>query len=491
MCHSFQANKSPRLSAEERKAIAFDAINFSNVTEIAKNNQVSRNTVYAQKKKAHQAIDGTFEESDTEGVQFNLPVTSSLIKQTVLALALICKSSHRDIKQFMKDILDYPISIGSVFNILNQSASKAIQVNEGYDLSVIKQSAADEIFHRNKPVLAVVDIPSRFCAKLSKEDRRDADSWEITLMDMTDKGFEPESVIIDQAAGLSKACENQLANTNIHYDHFHLIRDSKTLVRRLKSRKESMMTVAITLFEKRDRLRDKGKDTSGLSSQITEASAEACETNRLYEQVNTLCTWLQYDVLQHASFNPEDRDQLYDFIVEELALLRVHSQIDSFVRSLIFQKKRLLSVSHTLNSHFEIIANDQGISINDVWQICYFTRFEIQADRYHFYAQNLADKLGELDYDQIEDQVIEAMAKTPRCSSMVENFNSRIRLFLDPRKQITPKRLALCQFILNHRPFQRSANDDLVGKTPAEALTQRSHPHWLEMLGYQRFQQAA
>ena len=492
MSHSVHANKPSRLSAEERKAIAIESINFSNITEIAKNNQVSRNTVYAQKRKAYQAIDDEFDHSGSEDVQFNFPVTAVLIEQIVLALGLICKSSYRDITQFMKDIFDYSISIGSIFNILNQSAAKAIQINEGYDLSVIKQSAADEIFHRNKPVLAVVDIPSRFCAKLSKEDRRDSDSWEITLMDMTDKGFQPESTIIDQAAGLAKACENQLPNTNIHYDHFHLIRDSKTLVRRLKSRKESMMTVAVTLFENRGHLRDKGKDTSGLSSQITEASAEACETNRLYEQVNTLCIWLQYDVLQHASFNPEDRDQLYDFIVEELALLRdQHSQIDSFVRSLIFQKERLLSVSHTLNSHFEIIANDQGISINDVWQICYFTRFEIQADRYHFYAQNLADKLGELDYDQIEDQVIEAMVKTPRCSSMVENFNSRIRLFLDPRKQITPKKLALCQFILNHRPFQRSANDDLVGKTPAEALTRRSHPHWLEMLGYQRFQQAA
>ena len=188
------------------------------------------------------------------------------------------------------------------------------------------------------------------------------------------------------------------------------------------------MTAAIMLFERSDRLRDKGKDTPELAEQITAATAAACDANTLYEQVNILCTWLQYDVLQHASFNPEDRDHLYNFIVEELAFLRdQHSQIDSFVRSLIFQKERLLSVSHTLNSHFEIIANEQDISISDVWQICYFTRFEIQADRYHFYAQSLADKLGELDYDKIEDKVIEAMAKTPRCSSMIENFNSRLR----------------------------------------------------------------
>ena len=99
--------------------------------------------------------------------------------------------------------------------------------------------------------------------------------------------------------------------------------------------------------------------------------------------------------------------------------------------------------------------------------------------------------MGERTYDRIEDRVMEAMAKTPRCSSMVENFNSRLMPFLDARKNITTRKLALYQFILNHRPFQRSAHTNLVGKTPAEALIQKSHPHWLEMLGYQRFKKTA
>jgi len=62
---------------------------------------------------------------------------------------------------------------------------------------------------------------------------------------------------------------------------------------------------------------------------------------------------------------------------------------------------------------------------------------------------------------------------------------------LDERKQVTNRQLALYQFILNHRPFQRSFHPHLVGKSPAEALTGESHLHWLELLGYQRFQQAA
>ncbi len=42
------------------------------------------------------------------------------------------------------------------------------QINNSYDLSAIKDSSADEIFHRNQPVLAVEDIASRFCVLSQK-----------------------------------------------------------------------------------------------------------------------------------------------------------------------------------------------------------------------------------------------------------------------------------------------------------------------------------
>jgi len=41
---------------------------------------------------------------------------------------------------------------------------------------------------------------------------------------------------------------------------------------------------------------------------------------------------------------------------------------------------------------------------------------------------------------------------------------------------------------LNHRRFGRSEHPERVGKSPAELLTGTSHPHWVELLGYQRFE---
>ena len=124
---------------------------------------------------------------------------------------------------------------------------------------------------------------------------------------------------------------------------------------------------AVTWLERHQRLNDKDKDASDISDKITRANNIAYTAHNLYEQVNTLCTWLQFDVLQHASFNPDDRAHLYELIVEELSLVRDHQpQIDALVYSLVFQKKRLLSISHMLNSHFKIISDEEGVCINDV-----------------------------------------------------------------------------------------------------------------------------
>ena len=130
------------------------------------------------------------------------------------------------------------------------------------------------------------------------------------------------------------------------------------------------------------------------------------------------------------------------------------------------------------------------MSLHDTWAIGYTARFGIQAPTYHVQSEKLESCIGS-QYDQIEDDVLTALASTHRCSSMVENFNSRLKPYLDERKTITRKKLGLYQYILNHRPFQRSHHARLVGKTPAEALTGKSHLHWLELLGYQRFQRTA
>ena len=80
------------------------------------------------------------------------------------------------------------------------------------------------------------------------------------------------------------------------------------------------------------------------------------------------------------------------------------------------------------------------------------------------------------------------MAEMHRASSIVENLNGRLRGYFFPRRHIGPEYLDPPRFFLNHRPFMRGDRPERVGKTPTELLTGEAHAHWLELLGYRRFQ---
>ena len=84
----------------------------------------------------------------------------------------------------------------------------------------------------------------------------------------------------------------------------------------------------------------------------------------------------------------------------------------------------------------------------------------------------------------------ELRKKTIRASSLVENLNSRLRGYFFRRRQLGADYLSLLPFFFKHRPLERSHRPEREGKTPAQRLTGQSHPHWLNMLGFNRFQRS-
>lgn len=74
---------------------------------------------------------------------------------------------------------------------------------------------------------------------------------------------------------------------------------------------------------------------------------------------------------------------------------------------------------------------------------------------------------------------------------MVENLHSRLRPYYYLRREIGFGYLDLLRFYMNHTPFLRSARKERKNKTPTEILTGSPHTHWLEILGFMRFNKAA
>ena len=255
----------------------------------------------------------------------------------------------------------------------------------------------------------------------------------------------------------------------------------------LKNRVDSATTAAMKLFQ---------QSINGKNELKKQARKEALEValNEIsvledaHSTFKTLSSWLQHDVLQLAGSPPAERAFLYDYIVSEMTTLALKypHRIKDIVTSLNNRRESLLDATHALKERFIILAEKHSTSIDTIWEICYLARYSFDSEQYALKSNRLEAFIG-LKYDEIEDDVLKVLESTHRCSSMVENFNSRLRPYLDKRKFITPKRLALIQFYLNHKPFTRSKHKRLINKTPAEAMTGKPHKSWLKMLGFEPF----
>ena len=245
MAQAAHQKHNTRLSNIQKQALALESLELLGISNIAEHHKVARNTVYSQKRTAIKAINDAF--ADEGKTVKSFPLTKAFISQIIVALYLVCKASYRDIIQFFKDCFDYSISLGYICNLLDDATIHAMIVNDSYDLSPISRAASDEIFHRGKPILATVEIPSRYCASLVKHKSRCQTAWGTTLLDLQDQGFNPETSVIDGATGLKAGYEAALPNTSLLFDHFHIIQDAKALLRHLKHQYESALTHVIKL----------------------------------------------------------------------------------------------------------------------------------------------------------------------------------------------------------------------------------------------------
>ncbi len=488
MLFNFFTSPKSKIPAPIRQEIALKSLQKEQpIKSIATEFGCSRTTVYAQQKVALHAVGQAFTSVDDDKVMFYLPISKNILRTLVLILHVTCRSTYRHVIEFFRDFLGLDISIGGVFNIINEAAIIAGDVNKGEDFSSVKTSSSDEVFHRNQPIMATVDIPSRYCLQADLCDARDGDTWAINLMFMKDQGYNPDSVIVDSAKGMTNGYKEALPNTKIRYDHFHILKAIKEVARHLHNKVQSSLTTAEKSHAKLASAKaDACKDK--FSVQFEQDFAVYQEISEISQQFAILANWLQYDVLQLTSYSYEQRAELFDFILSELTkLAQVYPQrIKKLVKSLKFQRDRLLDIANTLSDRFQEVSNKHKVELSDIWSICYLARYDYDSIKYQQKSSVLEDKIGYETYEAIEDAVLSILESTPRCSSIVENFNSRLATFISDNKTLTQKTLDLYRFFLNHSPFMRSEHKDLQGKSPVEAMTGTKHDLWYKMLGFQQ-----
>jgi len=230
-----RAGAAARLPERDRKNLAVQALARSEtVSDLAARHGVSRKFVYQQTRKVRAALDDAFSPATPDDeVLFELAVTKAWLHQVIVALALICRSSYRGVVEFLRDLLGLPVSIGTVHHVLQSATRQADIINHDEDLSGIRVGLHDEIFHGATPVLAGLDAASTYCYLLAAEQRRDADTWGVHLLDAAWQGLDPDYTIADAGQGLRAGQRAAWGATPCHGDVFHIQRQCEGLANTL------------------------------------------------------------------------------------------------------------------------------------------------------------------------------------------------------------------------------------------------------------------
>lgn len=480
-----------RMGAEERKNLSLQVLSQAKpVSRLAQNYGVSRKFLYQQASKASNALDKTFTpKEDDDKVLFYLPVTKKWLRQFVLALILICHSSFRGVLELLETTFDYRgLSLGTIHNIAQQAVQKAKQVNNAQELSNVRVGLPDEIFQAGKPVLVGVDAKSTYCYLLSAEEHRDETTWGVHLLDLAEQGLHPDYTIADGGRGL-RAGQAAAWGDDVpcNGDVFHAERDIGKLAFFLENRAAGCTTARQKLERKMERAkkRGNGKSLSRKLAYVRQAEEKAVE---LAKNIRIMADWMQNDILSLAGPDLKSRQELYDFVVEQLRTLKslCPYRIAPVLRMLENNRDNLLAFVGILDEGFADIAAKFDVPLFLVQAVCELQGLDKNLPNYWQQRAKLEKKLKGQFHD-IEAIVCEVLAETPRASSMVENLNSRLRNYFFLRRHIGNDYLDLLRFFINHRTFMRSERAERIGKSPAELLTGEQHPHWLEMLGFERF----
>jgi hypothetical protein len=479
------------LPAHARQQLARDALAGRPVAELAAEHDVSRQFVYRQLRHAQGALVQAFAPpAGPADVLFWLPVTRPWLEQLVLALTLVCHSSLRGATELLRDLFDYPLSVGTAHNILRRAVAQAHGHNDRQDLAGVRVGAHDEIFQAGRPVLVGADVRSTYCYLLSPERRRDADTWGGRLRALAGRGFRPEATVADGGPALRAGQELVLPGVPCHGDVFHLFHYELGPLRRyLDNRAYEAIAVRDRLERRQaEARRRRGRAEAGLAQRLRHARPAEARAVALADAVAVLVGWLRQDVLALARPDLATRRELYDFIVAELGARapQCPHRLGPVVKLLRRQRDDLLAFAAALDRELAAVAATARVPVALAREVLGLQALDRRDPRRWRRAAAVRQRLGRR-HHALSVAVARLPGRVVRASSAAENLNSRLRGYFFLRRQLGPEYLALLQFFLNHRRFARSADPERVGKSPAELLTGQGQPHWLELLGYTRF----
>ena len=445
------------------------------VAEIAQEMGMSQEYVYQQKAKVAEYAEKLDEEKPKgKMVEFD----KKRKDRAILSLALDCQSPIDGIVRFFDNVIEETsVSSGYISNVLTEASKRARDYDGGIDLSRITQGANDEIFQCGVPILTGIDPESTYTYLLEEASDRTAETWALYLDDRKDHGLNLEISINDGGTGLMSGIPQVFPDVEIQADTFHAVYDMGKEVSKLERNANKLIKGEQAL---KDNLTSKNPRVKNEAA-LKELQPKVCDAISVYDTIFILYTWLK-ELLSFSGYSMAETLALAEWVLEEMASVPI-PKLQKEVTKVRKILPSLLSFIGRLEREMEASSKESGIPIEGL-KLMYKQRASRPGspDNSTIHCKQL-QILGER-YNEAKVTFDRLMSKIKKASSLVENLNGRIRVFIEVKRVIPTNFFALLKVYFNTRKYKRSRCKERIGKTPLELLTGTPHSTFFELLGF-------
>jgi hypothetical protein len=446
------------------------------VKQVAEEVGMSRWYVYQQKDKVIQYAESL---DDAEPEAFILRLDNRTIKRMILSLSLDCQSPQTGIQSFFETVCGMHISTGAISNVVRDAAQQAQAFDDQIDLSGIRQGANDEIFQCGTPILTGIDPESTYTYLLEEASDRKAETWALYLDDRKDHGLELKTSINDAGAGLMAGIPQVFPDVEIQADTFHVSYDMGKEISKLERQAYKLINTEHSLEKGLAGPRPQIKNLEKLCT-IREETAKAVS---LYDRLYILFTWLK-ELLGFSGYNFNEALTLAEWVLSEMDKLAVgNTGLIKEIGKVRKMLPSLLSFIIRLWREMETSSKQTAIPVEAFHLMYRRLSYGPESIQYNDILYQLGLMLGGR-YDEAWAEFQNLLKKIKKASSLVENLNGRIRVYIKVKRVIPAKFFILLKVYFNTRKYKRSRCKERIGKSPLELLTGTSQPEFLEALGY-------
>jgi len=448
---------------------------YGQASQLARQYQVSRQTVYDLAAKARHALETALTpRSGPTPSGTTLTVTSVRLERAVVTLSLL-GVSERDSLIALDELLDTRRSVGYIAQVLRRAEQLAAARNLKLTPSLSGLVAADEIFRHAQPILGVVHPASLYLVDLRLTAQRDGDTWGYELLDLAG------ATGITSDAGRGLASGAQLAHLACHAgDWFHPLHAAAWV----SAQYERRAYAALAEQYDREALVVRTQTAQRLENHWRKYEAACAVADHAIERYDQWHQQYLHLRAQAAQFDWQTGQvccpELLQANLQALASQFEHwaegTQAHAVVSLLKHQAVALTAVLPHLQQALQPLQQAWGVEATQavcrLWQALQDWAFPFwPPEQRHQLEQAITESLAGASQHlgerltTLQHLVSAMLAQWPRTSSSIECLNSLLRPFLNGRKHVAQGFLELFRFYHNTHQFVRGQR---AGTSPLE-----------------------